>query len=79
MIHKWDFEDGSGDFANDSVANGSNFSLNGMNSSNWKTCVDGGCLWYDGIDDYLQVDVDDWVGNFTISQWVWANTSSQST
>ena len=79
LIHKWDFEDGSGDFANDSVANGSNFSLNGMNSSNWKTCVDGGCLWYDGVDDYLQVDVDDWVGNFTISQWVWANTSSQST
>jgi uncharacterized protein (TIGR03790 family) len=79
LIHKWDFEEGSGNFANDSVGNVSGFSLNGMDSTNWRTCVDGGCLWYDGVDDYLQVDVDDWVGNFTVSQWVWANTSAQST
>jgi uncharacterized protein (TIGR03790 family) len=79
LIHKWDFEEGSGNLANDSVVNGSSFSLNGMDSTNWRSCVDGDCLWYDGVDDYLQVDVDDWVGNFTISQWVWANTSSQPT
>jgi uncharacterized protein (TIGR03790 family) len=79
LIHKWDFEEGSGNFANDSVGNDSDFTLNGMASTNWRTCVDGGCLWYDGVDDYLQVDVDDWVGNFTVSQWVWANTSAQST
>jgi hypothetical protein len=50
-----------------------------MDSSSWKTCVDGSCLWYDGIDDYIDVDVDDWGGNFTVSQWVWANTSSLPT
>ena len=79
LIHRWDFEEGSGNQANDSVGNGSSFSLNGMDSTNWRTCADGGCLWYDGVDDYLQVDVDDWFGNFTVSQWVWANDSAQST
>ena len=33
----------------------------------------------DGVDDYLDVDVDDWDGNFTVSQWVWANTTAQAT
>ena len=47
-----------------------------MNSSNWRTCVDGSCLWYDGVDDSLEVDVEDWVGNFTVSQWVWANSTT---
>ena len=23
--------------------------------------------WYDGVDDYVEVDVNDWVGNFTIA------------
>ena len=36
------------------------------------------CLWFDGSDDYAKVNVDDWLGNFTISQWVWANTTNQS-
>ena len=40
--------------------------------------MNGGCLWFDGVDDYAKVDVDDWLGNFTISQWVWANTSNQT-
>jgi hypothetical protein len=47
-----------------------------MNATNWRACPDGGCLWYDGVDDYVEVDVDDWVGNFTVSQWVWANSST---
>ena len=56
-----------------------NFTFYGMNSSNWKNCVDGDCLWFDGVMIMLKVDVDDWLGNFTISQWVWANTTNQST
>jgi len=79
LIHHWDFDEGSGNQSNDSIANGSNFTLYGMNSTNWKSCVDGYCLWYDGVDDYAKVDVNDWLGNFTISQWVWANISNQST
>ena len=76
LIHQWDFEDGSGGFANDSVNSSTNLTLNNMNSTNWKNCPDGKCLWFDGIDDSVEVDVNDWVGNFTISQWVWANSSS---
>jgi len=79
LIHHWDFEDGSGNEAQDSANSTTPLTLNNMNSSNWKTCVDGSCLWYDGVDDYIEVDVDDWVGDFTVSQWVWANNSSQPT
>ena len=79
LIHQWDFEEGVGSQTNDSVANGSNFTLYGMNSSNWQTCIDGNCLWFDGTNDYAKVNVDDWLGNFSISQWVWANTTNQST
>ena len=79
LIHHWDFEEGSGNQTNDSVSNGSDFSLYGMDSTNWRNCIDGNCLWYDGIDDYAKVNVDDWLGNFTVSQWVWANVSNQTT
>ena len=79
LVHHWNFEEGVGNQTNDSVENGSDFALNEMDSTNWRTCVDGNCLWYDGIDDYANVDVDDWLGNFTVSQWVWANISNQST
>lgn len=76
LEHRWAFEDGSGSTANDSHGT-ANLTLYGMNASNWRTCVDGGCLWFDGVDDYADVDVDDWDGNLTVSQWVWANTSAQ--
>ncbi len=78
LLHRWSFEDAGGMMANDSVANGSNFSLYGMNNSNWRTCVDGSCLWFDGVNDYVNVDVDDWFGNLTVSQWVWANSTNQT-
>ena len=79
LIHHWDFEEGSGNQTDDGVTNGSNITLHGMNSSNWRTCIDGNCLWYDGTDDYAKGNVDDWLGNFTVSQWVWANYSNQTT
>ena len=77
LIHSWNFEEGSGNSTVDDVTNHTNLSLIGMNSSNWKTCIDGGCLWFDGDDDYAKIDIDDWSGDFTISQWVWANFSNQ--
>ena len=76
LQHHWSFEDSSGSTANDSAQGSANFTLHNMDSSNWRSCIDGGCLWYDGVDDYLEVDVEDWSGNFTISQWVWANAST---
>ena len=75
LEHHWSFEDGSGSTVSDSVGD-ADLTATGMDASNWRSCVDGGCLWFDGVDDYLDVDVDDWDGNFTVSQWVWANSSS---
>ena len=76
LLHQWDFEEGSGLFANDSENTTTNLTLNNMNSSNWRNCADGSCLWFDGVNDFTEVDVDDWVGDFTISQWVWANSTT---
>ena len=76
LIHAWNFDEGIGTETNDSAVNGSSMTLYNMNSTNWRSCADGGCLWYDGVDDYVEVDVDDWVGNFTVSQWVWANATT---
>ena len=76
LLHAWNFDEGTGLETNDSAdANGS-LTLHNMNSTNWRNCPDGGCLWFDGVDDYVEVDVDDWVGNFTVSQWVWANSTT---
>jgi uncharacterized protein (TIGR03790 family) len=79
LLHHWALEDGAGSVANNSVNTTANLTLHGMNASNWQTCADGSCLWFDGINDRAEVDVTDWTGNLTVSQWVWANTSNQTT
>lgn len=79
LLHRWSLEDGAGSMANNSVNASANLTLYGMNASNWQTCVDGSCLWFDGVDDRAEVDVDDWGGNLSVSQWVWANISNQTT
>jgi hypothetical protein len=78
LIHRWDFEEGSGSIANDSVG-GADFTLTGMDASNWMNCADGNCLRFDGINDLAKVDIIDWSGNFTVSQFVMTNTTNQST
>jgi len=77
LRHRWSFEEGGGSEANDSSSNNASLILKNMDTSNWKNCVDGGCLWFDGTNDYAEVEIDDWTGNFTVSQWVWANASIQ--
>jgi len=79
LVHHWAFEDGSGSTAVDDGSDVANMTLTGMDNSNWRTCPDGSCLWYDGTNDMAKVNVDDWYGNMTVSQWVWANTTAQST
>ena len=74
LEHRWSFEDGAGSTVLDAVGD-ANLTAYGMDNSNWRSCVDGGCLWFDGTDDYLDVDVEDWTGDFTVSQWVWANST----
>ena len=76
LIHRWDFEEGGGMQTNDSVGN-ANLTFNGMNSTNWVSCPGGTCLMFDGQDDYIEADVDDWSGNFTVSQFVITNTTNQ--
>ena len=76
LEHRWDFEEGTGSQTNDSSGN-AHLSFYGMNSTNWDTCPGGSCLMFDGQDDYIEVDVDDWSGNFTVSQFVMTNTTNQ--
>ncbi len=75
LMHRWDFEEGTGMQTNDSVGN-ANLTFNGMNASNWVSCPGGTCLMFDGQDDYIEVDVNDWNGNFTVSQFVITNTTN---
>ena len=75
LEHHWSFEDGSGSTVEDGAGE-ADLTAYGMNGTNWRSCVDGGCLWFDGVDDYVEVDVEDWDGNFTVSQWVWANSTT---
>lgn len=77
LIHRWDFEEGSGLVANDSIGS-ADLNLTGMNSSNWVNCASGKCLRFDGVDDLAKVDIVDWAGNFTISQFIKTNTTNQS-
>ena len=75
LVHEWMFEDGSGTSAEDSAGNAD---FDGVGNGSWVSCVDGGCLQFDGIDDVVSVDVDDWTGSFSVSQWVLANVSNMS-
>ena len=78
LVHHWSLEDGSGTTAVDNGTGQADLSLSGMDNSNWRTCSDGSCLWFDGTDDVASVDVENYDGNLTISQWVWANTTTPS-
>lgn len=77
LVHRWSFEEGAGATAVD-AAGDANLTLSGMSNANWQTCADGKCLWFDGTDDMAKVNVDDWYGNLTLSQWVWANKTNQT-
>ena len=77
LIHHWEFNENSGDIANDSVGT-SHLNFTGTNGSQWRNCVLGNCAYFDGIDDEARVDVTDSVTDFTVSLWVQANHSGQS-
>ena len=75
LMHEWMFEDGGGATAEDSAGTAD---LTGVDNDSWASCADGGCLQFDGVDDVVAVDVNDWTGSFTVSQWVWANVSNMT-
>lgn len=75
LVHEWMFEDGGGATAEDSAGTAD---FAGVENISWIDCVDGGCLQFDGVDDVISVDVNDWTGPFSVSQWVLANVSNMS-
>ena len=77
LIHHWEFNENSGDVANDSVGT-AHLNFTGTNGGQWRTCVLGNCAFFDGVDDEARVDVADIVTDFTVSLWVQANHSGQS-
>jgi len=77
LIHHWEFDESSGDIANDSVGT-AHLNFTGTNGSQWRTCVLGNCAFFDGIDDEARIDVEDSVTDFTVSLWVQANHTGQA-
>jgi len=77
LVHHWTFDEGSGAIIADSVS-GANLTLQGASAgSNWVAGVDGRAYHFDGVDEFAEVDVDDWSGEFSISMWVRTDNSSQ--
>ena len=76
LIHHWDFDHSSGDVAVDRVGD-ANLSFTGTNGTQWRSCILGNCAFFDGVDDVARVDVNDTVGDFTVSLWVQANHTPQ--
>ena len=75
LVHHWDFEAGNGTIVEDLVGE-DNLSMIG--NPNWQPCLLGNCISLDGIDDVLEADVDDRLGDFTVSLWAKANHTGQS-
>ena len=74
LAHHWDFEAGNGSIVEDLIGD-ANLTMSG--SPTWQSCLLGNCIQLDGIDDELRVDVDDRLGNFTVSLWAKANHTGQ--
>lgn len=75
-IARWNFTQGSGTVAADSIGS-SNLNLINMNNSNWSVDTPSGkgySLQFDGVDDYLSLANQDSIilqstGNFSVSLW----------
>jgi len=74
----WNFDDGSGTVAVDASGTNNNGML--VNAPAWAAevnCVSGGCLFFDGANDYVQINdsssLDEVFGteNFTLEAWVY--------
>ena len=75
LVHHWDFEAGNGSIVEDLVS-GDNLTMGG--NPTWQPCLLGNCILLDGIDDVLEANVDDRLGDFTVSLWAKANHTGQS-
>jgi len=75
LVHHWDFEAGNGTIVEDLVGV-DNLTMTG--NPTWQSCLLGNCISLDGVDDILEADVDDRLGDFTVSLWAKANHTGQS-
>ncbi len=70
----WRFEEDGGDEAYDSSGHGNTAVFNGMDETAWGTGQIGGGLFFDGVDDYLEVEDSDGLslaGDMTITAWIY--------
>jgi len=81
-VSEWSFNEGSGSAAADTVGtnNGVLTNFNFSGNSNWKTgaeCVSGGCLSFDGSNDYVDVGDDqslNIISAITMEAWIKPNS-----
>lgn len=69
----WRFEEGQGDEAFDSSGHGGTGILNNMDEGSWSSGQVGGGLFFDGVDDYVEVEDSDGLslaGDMTITAWI---------
>jgi len=86
IVAMWHFDEGAGQWANDSSGNDNNGTLKTVyptNSPNWTNGISGNALQFDGVDDYVDVgSSSDFyfssTDNFTISMWINAKNFSGS-
>jgi hypothetical protein len=69
----YDFNSSSGNILYDKSGNGRNSTLYGMSDSSWVSGYQGSALYFNGVDDYVDLGTDSWLdiagGDFTISLW----------
>jgi len=69
----WRFEEGEGSEAYDSSGQGNTAVFSGMDETAWGSGQIGGGLFFDGVDDYIEVDDSDGLslaGDMTITAWI---------
>jgi len=83
LVGHWTFDDGSGTVANDSSGNGNHGTL--TSGPTWRSgtdCKVGGCLEFDGVNDYVTVAHDAVLNmgtnDFTITVWAESDTYSNA-
>ena len=71
-VASWGFDEGTGDTATDESGNGNHGTLYNMNASHRVPGIEGSGLKFDGIDDHVRVEDDDFIrtrSTMTLSFW----------
>jgi hypothetical protein len=82
-VGHWSFDEGYGSTAHDESSQGNDGTINGATWKPESQCVSGKCLYFDGSDDYVEIDEANslkWSASdsFTKSAWVKRNNNDAS-